>query len=65
MKIMTAAFLTDQKELFESACQYVFNHSRINEQIGPKIVETKAWKELEEKDPMLALKMLKEAMFKL
>ena len=61
MEVMTAAFMTNQKELFESACKFVFkNNSQI---VASDILN--AWKELEERDPMLALKMLKEAAFKI
>ena len=58
--VMTAAFLTNQEDLFESACDFIFE-SRIVKQT----IEIEAWKELEEKKPTLAFKMLKKAMFKL
>jgi len=42
--------------LFQSACHFVFKNFS-------QIVESEAWKKFEENDPMLALKMLKEAVF--
>ena len=58
--VMTAAFLTNQQDLFESACDFIFES-----RIGKQTIEIEAWKELEEKKPTLAFKMLKKAMFKL
>ena len=58
--VMTAAFLTNQEDLFESACDFIFKS-----RIGKQTIEIEAWKELEEKKPTLAFKMLKKAMFKL
>ena len=60
MDVMTAAFLTDQEELFELACKFVFK-IRTDNQI---VVETEAWKELQEEKPILALKMLNKALLK-
>ena len=58
--VMTAAFLTDQEELFELACKFVFK-IRIDNQ---NVVETEAWKKLQEEKPILAFKMLNKALFK-
>ena len=58
--VMTAAFLTNQEDLFELAYEFIFK-SRIDKQT----VGVEAWKELEEKKPTLAFQMLKKAMFKL
>ena len=58
--VMTAAFLTNQEDLFESAYEFIFKS-----RIGKQTVGIEAWKELEEKKPTLAFKMLKKAMFKL
>ena len=58
--VMTAAFLTDQEDLFESAYEFIFKS-----RIGKQTVGVDAWKELEEKKPTLAFQMLKKAMFKL
>ena len=58
--VMTSAFLTDQEELFESAYKFLFK-LRIDNQI----VETEAWKKLQEEKPVLALKMINKAVFKL
>ena len=58
--VMIAAFLTDQEELFELARKFVFKIS-IDNQI---IVETEAWKKLQEEKPILAFKMLNKALFK-
>ena len=41
------------------------DHLTKNIQHKGKIVKSEAWKEMEEKNPKLALKMMKEAMFKL
>ena len=60
VKIMTSAYLTNQKELFRMACKFVFKQGA-DDQIAP--IET--WKEFRKKDPMLATKMLEEAMFNL
>merc|ERR1719266_1913931 len=56
--VMTAAFLTNQEELFASASKFIFK-LRIENQN----VEIEAWKELEEKNPTLAIKMMRKAMF--
>ena len=58
--VMIAAFLTDQEELFKSACKFIFK-IKID---GKNVVETEAWKQLKEEKPILALKMLNKAMFK-
>ena len=58
--VMTAAFLTDQEELFELACKFIFK-IRIDNQ---NVVETEAWKKLQEEKPILAFKMLNKALFK-
>ena len=58
--VMIAAFLTDQEELFELARKFVFKIS-IDNQI---VVETEAWKKLQEEKPILALKMLNKALLK-
>lgn len=58
--VMTAAFLTNQEELFESAYKFIFK-LRIENQN----VEIEGWKELEEKNPTLAIKMMRKAMFKM
>ena len=60
VKIMTSAYLTNQKELFRMACKFVFKLGA-----DDQIVQIEAWKEFKEKDPMLANKMLEEAVFKL
>ena len=60
VKVMTAAYLTNQKELFRTACNFVFMRGADNQ-----FVQTEAWREFKEKDPMLANKMLEEAVFKL
>ena len=44
--------------MFNLATQFIVRHKG-------KIVKSEAWKEMEEKNPKLALKMMKEAMFKL
>ena len=58
--VMAAAFLTDQDELFELACKFIFK-IRIDNQ---NVVETEAWKKLQEEKPILAFKMLNKALFK-
>ena len=58
--VMTSAFLADQEELFQSAYKFLFK-LRIDNQI----VETEAWKKLQEENPALASKMLNKAVFKL
>ena len=60
VKVMTSAYLTNQKELFRMACKFVFKRGA-----DDQIVQIEAWKEFKEKDPVLANKMLEEAMFKL
>ena len=57
MEVMTASFMINQKELFDSSCKLILKDTS-------KIFTSEAWKTFEEKDPMLALKMLKEAMLK-
>ena len=57
--VMTAAYLTNQEELFETAYKFIFK-LRIE-----KNVEIEAWKELDKKNPTLAIKMMKKAMFKM
>ena len=59
--VMTSAFLTDQEELFESAYKFIFFKLRNDNQM----VETEAWKKLQEEKPVLALKMLNKAVFRL
>ena len=59
--VMTSAFLTDQEELFELAYKFIFFKLRIKDQM----VETEAWKKLQEEKPVLALKMLNKAVFRL
>ena len=56
---MTTA-LTDQEELFKLACKFTFK-IKIDDQI---VVETEAWKKLQEEKPILAFKMLNNALFK-
>ena len=58
--VMTAAFLTNREELFESAYKFIFNL-----RIENRNVEIKAWKELEEKNPTLAIKIMRKAMFQM
>ena len=58
--VMTAAFLTDQEDLFELAYEFIFKS-----RIGKQTVGVEAWKELKEKKPTLAFQMLEKAMFKL
>ena len=60
VNIMTSSFLTNKKELFKMACKFVFKRSGDGQR-----VEIDAWKEFKEKDPVLANKMLEEAMFNL
>ena len=60
VKVMTSAYLTSQKELFRMACNFVFKRG-----VNNQFVQIEAWKEFKEKDPMLANKMLEEAMFNL
>merc|ERR1719452_425613 len=60
VKVMTSAYLTNQKELFRMACKFVFKRGA-----DDQIVQIEAWKEFKEKDPVLANKMLEEAMFNL
>ena len=60
VEIMTSAYLTNKKELFRRACKFVFKRGA-----DDQIVQIEAWKEFKEKDPMLANKMLEEAVFKL
>ena len=60
VNIMTSSFLTNKKELFKMACKFVFKRSGDGQS-----VEIEAWKEFKEKDPVLANKMLEEAMFNL
>ena len=60
VNIMTSSFLTNKKELFKMACKFVFKQSG-----DGRRVEIDAWKEFKEKDPVLANKMLEEAMFNL
>ena len=57
LEVMTAAFMVNQKELFESACKILLKDTL-------KMFATEAWKQFEEKDPMLALMILKEAVIK-
>ena len=57
MEVMTASFMINQKELFDSACKLILKDTS-------KIFTSEAWKTFEEKDPMLALKMLKNAVLK-
>ena len=56
--ILISSYLVDHKEMLNLAAQFIFKHKG-------EIVETDAWKEMEEKNPKLAIKMMKEAMFKL
>ena len=58
--VMTSAFFIDQEELFESAFKFICK-LRIDNQL----VETEAWKKLQEEKPVLALKMMNKAVFKL
>ena len=60
LDVMTAAFLTDKDELFELACKFIFK-IRIDNQ---NVIETEAWKKLQEEKPILAFKMLNKALFK-
>ena len=60
VKIMTSAYLTNQKELFRMACKFVFKRGA-----DDQFVQIEAWKEFKKKDHMLATKMLEEAMFNL
>ena len=53
--VMTSAFLADQEELFQSAYKFLFKLKIEN-------VEIKAWKNLDEKNPTLAAKMMRKAM---
>ena len=59
--VMTSAFLTDQEVLFESAYKFIFFKLRNDNQM----VETEAWKKFQEEKPVLALKMLNKAVFRL
>ena len=61
VNIMTSAFLINQKELFRFAFKWVFTY---NDAGDGHNVEIEAWKEFKEKDPVLANKMLEEAVFK-
>ena len=58
VNILIASYLVDHKELFNLATQFIVKHKG-------ELVENGTWKELKEKNPKLALKMLEEAMFKL
>ena len=58
--VMTSAFLTDKEELFELAYKFIFKLRNDN-----KMVETEAWKKFQEEKPVLALKMLNKAVFRL
>jgi hypothetical protein len=60
MDVLTAAFLTDQEKLFELASKFIFK-IRIDNKV---VVETEAWKKLQEEKPILALKMLNKALLK-
>ena len=53
--VMTTAFSTNQEDLFESAYKFLFKLKIEN-------VEIKAWKNLDEKTPTLAAKMMRKAM---
>ena len=53
--VMTTAFSTNQEDLFESAYKFLFKLKIEN-------VEIKAWKNLDEKNPTLAAKMMRKAM---
>ena len=59
--VMTSAFLTNQEELFESAYKFIFFKLRNDNQM----VETEAWKKFQEEKPVLALKMLNKAVFRI
>ena len=58
--VMTSAFLTDKEELFELAYKFIFKLRNDNQ-----MVETEAWKKFQEEKPVLALKMLNKAVFRL
>ena len=59
--VMTSAFLTEQEELFELAYKFIFFKLRNDNQM----VKTEAWEKFQEEKPVLALKMLNKAVFRL
>ena len=58
VKILVSSYLVEYKELFDLATQFILKHKG-------EFVENDAWKEMQEKNPTLALKMAKDALFKL
>ena len=52
-QLMISAFLVNHKLLLRHACQFIFENGILD-----NIVETKDWKDLEEGNPLLALKMI-------
>ena len=58
VNILISSYLVDHKELFNLATKFIVMHKG-------EIVKNDAWKEMQEKNPALALKMMNEAMFKL
>ena len=58
VNILIASYLVDHKELFNLATKFIVMHKG-------ELVKTGAWKEMEEKNPKLAYKMMKEALFNL
>jgi len=63
VNVMISAYLIDQKILFGHACQFIFSISSPKNQVKDKIIETNDWKDLKEKNPILACKMMEEALF--
>ena len=57
-EIMTSAYLTNQKELFQLACRHV--HKR---RLEGQTLEKEAWENLKKENPQLAMEMMTEAMF--
>ena len=62
VNILISSHLVDYKELFNRATQFIVKHIVKHKR---EIVENDAWKEMEEKNPALALRMMKEAIFQL
>ena len=58
VNIFISSYLVDHKELFNLSTKFIVMHKG-------EVVEVDAWKEMEEKNPKLAFKLMKEAMFKL
>ena len=58
VNVLISSYLVDHKELMDLATQFIVKHK-------DELVENGAWKEMKEKNPKLALKMMDKALFNL